>query len=149
MIFRMKFGDPWDDGHGVYAEVWFSTPDIKFLEEAEKEVQKQWGERFFEGFAHDPEEAWLRDEVWEALYEADFPIEVIFNTCDLEDEGYPWSLYSDILEFRDKGSHNNLSIECVVEMYIWLMNYNGARLTKIPDPFKTRGTTVGYGCFEF
>lgn len=148
MIFRMKFGDPWDDGHGTYVEVWFSTPDIKFLEEAEKEVQKQWGERFFEGFAHEPEEAWLRDEVWQALFEADFPVNTIFETCDIEEE-MPWKIYPDVLIFGARGNHNNLSIECVVEMYIWLMNYHGARLTKIPDPFKTRGTTVGYGCFEF
>ena len=149
MIYCLRFGDPYLDGHREYVEQWISTPDIKFLEYAEKEVKKQWGEDFFKGFAHEPDDAWVADEVWEALYEADFPIDVIFNTCDLEDEGYPWSLYSDILEFRDKGSHNNLSIECVVEMYIWLMNYNGARLTKINAPFENIDRTIGYGCFEF
>lgn len=148
MIYCLRFGDPYLDGHGVYVEQWVSTPDIKFLEHAEEEVKKQWGDDFFKGFAHDPDEAWISHEVWEALYEADFPIEVIFNTCDIEEE-MPWAAYQDILVFRDHGSHNNLSIECIVEMYIWLMNYNGARLTKINAPFGTINRTIGYGCFEF
>ena len=148
MIYCLRFGDPYFDGHGEYVEQWVSTPDIKFLEHAEEEVKKEWGEHFFKGFAHDPDEAWISHEVWEALYEADFPIEVIFNTCDIEEE-MPWAAYQDILVFRDHGSHNNLSIECIVEMYIWLMNYNGARLTKINAPFENIDRTIGYGCFEF
>ena len=80
-------------------------------------------------------------------FEFDFPFSEEY-LGDIEEE-MPWSVYKDILVFRDRGSHNNLSIECIVEMYIWLMNYNGARLTKINAPFENIDRTIGYGCFEF
>ena len=43
MIYCLRFGDPYLDGHGEYVEQWVSTPDIKFLEHAEEEIKKENG----------------------------------------------------------------------------------------------------------
>ena len=148
MIYCLRCGDGHGDGHGMDAEQWISTPEIIFLSQAEQRLRKQYGVEFFEGFAVEAEEAWVSDDVWDALYEADFPVEKIFELCDIEEE-LPWAAHRDLMVFKNVGNNVNLSIECIVEMYIWLVNYHGACIKTIPAPFTILTRHIGYGCFEF
>lgn len=145
MIFRVPFGDPSGDGHGETVEVWVSTPNAQFTKDALKSIRRQWGNDFFEGFAQDYMEPYLSPTVWEALEESDYPFEKVFDLC--ETAQYIWT---DIRKFSDfKYSDFEISIEGVIDMYLHLLNYHGAQLTKIDKPFEDLPIeTVGYGCFE-
>ena len=148
MILRMKFGDAYGDGHREYVQIWVSILSEQCIEAARFSIKAQWGNDFFDGFACEAEDAWLSDTVWEALYEADYPVDSIYQYCDVED-GLSAEAHHDLLAFKNECTDTYLSIDCVVDMFIHLMNYHGAQIQRIPAPFETLYYNIGYGCFEF
>lgn len=148
MICRMKFGDAYGDGHREYVQIWVSVLSEKCIEDAMSSIKTQWGDDFFDGFAHEAGDAWLSDTVWEALYEADYSVDSIYQYCDVEDD-LSAEAHHNLLAFKNECTDTYLSIDCIVDMFIHLMNYHGAQIQRIPAPFKTLYYNIGYGCFDF
>ena len=148
MIYCLKFGDPYGDGHKEYVQIWVSVLSEACIDAAIFSIKAQWGDDFFKGFAREPEDAWLSDTVWEALYEADYSVDSIYQYCDVEDN-LSAEAHHNLLAFKNECTDTYLSIDCVVDMFVHLMNYHGAQLQRIAAPFKTLYYNIGYGCFDF
>ena len=110
MIYRMKFGDAYGDGHREYVQIWVSVLSEKCIDAARFSIKAQWGNDFFDGFACEAEDAWLSDTVWEALYEADYPVDSIYQYCDVE-EDLSAEAHHDLLAFKNECTDTYLSID--------------------------------------
>lgn len=146
MIYKLAFGDASGDGHREFVNTWASCPDKKCFINAKENIKKIYGKNFFDGFAHDYEDDHLSSDVWQALYDAKYPIERFFDTSD-----YNWKdQYPEVITLLDiQNTDIMVWIDQVVDMYYWLLNYHGACLTKIATPFESLSTdNVGYGCFD-
>ena len=111
----------------------------KCIDAAMFSIKTQWGNDFFDGFASEAGDAWLSDTIWEALYEADYPVDSIYQYCDVEDD-LSAEAHHDLIAFKNECTDTYLSIDCVVDMFIHLMNYHGAQIERIPAPFGTSST---------
>ena len=144
MILRLVFGDFYGDGHGQWVEKWISCPDIKYIEDAKNAIKKQYGTDFFRGFANEYEEPYLSYNVCEALEESGYELERVFLLNDARSSDWP-----EIKTFTDIAKAAfNIDISSAVDMYIHLLNYNGANMTPIGPPFNIIDSEVGYGCFD-
>ena len=149
MIYRLSFGDPFGDGHGCYQDVYVSCPDKKFITDAVESIKNQYGKDFFQGFAHEYEEPFISYWVAEALSESSYDVERVFTLSGENPFYWPEiKKVEDLSETKD-GDNLPLPIQVIIDMYIHLLNYHGARITQINNPIETISTNgVGYGCFE-
>ena len=150
MKMYLPFGDWSGDGHCVCEKVLINAPSMEHLLEAQKRIKVQYGSLFFDNFANEYQDAVLGDEIWDALEDANYPIERLAKYDDIND----WVGIKSIQEGR--GYH--IGIEAVMDMFIWLLNAHGAQIIRLDEKedipmicnwncpgFKT----VGYGCFDY
>ena len=148
MIYRLSFGDPSGNGHGCYSEIYVSCPDKKSIETAIKSIEDQYGKGFFQGFAHDYEEPFISHWVAEALSESSYDVERVFTLSGESPIYWPEIKCVEDLSVDANGEIFPLPIQIIIDMYIHLLNYHGARMTRIDNPIDTLDTNgVGYGCF--
>lgn len=144
--FYIPFGDWSDDGHGKYEKILVQAPSMEHLLEVQNRIKDIYGKDFFEGFAQEYEESSFSETVWQALVDCNMPIDYleeehnIYNCKNLED-------------FLKINSNPYVSIDIVINAFIWLLKSHGAIIIQESDykmicnwtcpGFKT----VGYGCF--
>lgn len=152
MKMYIPFGDWSDDGHGKYDKVLVDAPSMTQLFNAQQAIKFEYGEHFFDGMADQYEEPHFSDDVWQALKDSNYPIERMWETEDWND----WSECNSIDEVLAVDACPSLSLNFVIDAFIWLLNWKGAEITRLDEkddiPMICNWTcngfeTVGYGCF--
>lgn len=153
MKMYLPFGDYSGEGHKQWDKVLIEAPSMEHLLEAQKKIKAKYGENFFEGFATEWEEPTLTGKIWNALIVEGYPISKLIEKDDVNDwSGLEW------YEFALKYLPTNpfVSIEFVIDAFIWLLNKFGAEIICLDEtediPMICNWTcqgfkTVGYGCF--
>ena len=152
MKMYLPFGDWSDDGHGKWDKVLIDAPSMERLLNAQKKIKAIYGEHFFNGMADKYEEPHFSEDIWQALKDSNYPIERMRETEDWND----WSDCKSIDEVLAVDEYPSLSIGFVMDAFIWLLNWQGAEITRLDAkediPMICNWTcpgfeTVGYGCF--
>ena len=152
MKMYLPFGDWSDDGHGKWDKVLIDAPSMEHLLNAQKKIKAIYGDHFFDGMADQYEEPHFSEDVWQALKDSNYPIERMWETEDWND----WSDCNSIDEVLAEDEYPSLSISFIMDVFIWLLNWQGAEITRLDSkddiPMICNWTcdgfeTVGYGCF--
>lgn len=152
MKMYLPFGDWSDDGHGKWDKVLIDAPSMEHLLNAQKKIKAIYGDHFFDGMADQYEEPHFSEDVWQALKDSNYPIERMWETEDWND----WSDCNSIDEVLSADECPSLSISFIMDVFIWLLNWQGAEITRLDSkddiPMICNWTcngfeTVGYGCF--
>lgn len=152
MKMYLPFGDWSDDGHGKWDKVLIDAPSMEHLLNAQKKIKAIYGEHFFDGMADQYEEPHFSEDIWQALKDSNYPIERMWETEDWND----WSECNSIDEVLAVDACPSLSLNFVIDAFIWLLNWKGAEITRLDAkddiPMICNWTcngfeTVGYGCF--
>ena len=152
MKMYLPFGDWSDDGHGKWDKVLIDAPSMEHLLNAQKKIKAIYGDHFFDGMADQYEEPHFSEDVWQALKDSNYPIERMWETEDWND----WSDCNSIDEVLATDEYPSLSISFIMDVFIWLLNWQGAEITRLDSkddiPMICNWTcngfeTVGYGCF--
>lgn len=152
MKMYLPFGDWSDDGHGKWDKLLIDAPSMEHLLNAQKKIKAIYGDHFFDGMADQYEEPHFSEDVWQALKDSNYPIERMWETEDWND----WSDCNSIDEVLSADECPSLSISFIMDVFIWLLNWQGAEITRLDSkddiPMICNWTcngfeTVGYGCF--
>lgn len=152
MKMYLPFGDWSDDGHGKWDKLLIDAPSMEHLLNAQKKIKAIYGDHFFDGMADQYEEPHFSEDVWQALKDSNYPIERMWETEDWND----WSDCNSIDEVLAADEYPSLSISFIMDVFIWLLNWQGAEITRLDSkddiPMICNWTcsgfeTVGYGCF--
>lgn len=152
MKMYLPFGDWSDDGHGKWDKLLIDAPSMEHLLNAQKKIKAIYGDHFFNGMADHYEEPHFSEDVWQALKDSNYPIERMWETEDWND----WSDCNSIDEVLAADECPSLSIGFIMDVFIWLLNWQGAEITRLDSkddiPMICNWTcngfeTVGYGCF--
>lgn len=152
MKMYLPFGDWSDDGHGKWDKLLIDAPSMEHLLNAQKKIKAIYGDHFFNGMADHYEEPHFSEDVWQALKDSNYPIERMWETEDWND----WSDCNSIDEVLAADEYPSLSISFIMDVFIWLLNWQGAEITRLDSkddiPMICNWTcsgfeTVGYGCF--
>ena len=153
MKMYLPFGDWSGDGHHQYEKVLIEAPSMEVLLEAQKKITAKYGEYFFENFANDYQESYLRTEHWQALIDTNYPISRFIETEEVND----WSGCMSFEEVLNIDPNPCLSLEFIIDAFIWLLNTADANIIRLDKaeeiPTINNWTcpgfeTVGYGCFD-
>lgn len=152
MKMYLPFGDWSDDGHGKWDKVLIDAPSMEHLLNAQKKIKAIYGDHFFDGMAEHYEEPHFSEDIWQALKDSNYPIERMWETEDWND----WSDCNSIDEVLAEDEYPSLSLNFIMDAFIWLLNWQGAEITRLDSkddiPMICNWTcngfeTVGYGCF--
>lgn len=152
MKMYLPFGDWSDDGHGKWDKVLIDAPSMEHLLNAQKKIKAIYGDHFFDGMADQYEEPHFSEDIWQALKDSNYPIERMWETEDWND----WSDCNSIDEVLAEDEYPSLSLNFIMDAFIWLLNWQGAEITRLDSkddiPMICNWTcegfeTVGYGCF--
>lgn len=152
MKMYLPFGDWSDDGHGKWDKVLIDAPSMEHLLNAQKKIKAIYGDHFFDGMADQYEEPHFSEDIWQALKDSNYPIERMWETEDWND----WSECNSIDEVLAVDACPSLSLNFIMDAFIWLLNWQGAEITRLDAkddiPMICNWTcngfeTVGYGCF--
>ena len=149
MKMYLPFGDWSGDGHCVYEKILIDAPSMEHLLEAQKKIKEKYGSMFFKNFANEYQDATLGDEIWDALEEAQYPVERLAKYDDIND----WEDAKSVQEARGY----LIGIAAVIDTFVWLLNWYGAQITRLDEdeiPMICNWTchefeTVGYGCYDY
>ena len=150
MKMYLPFGDWSDDGHGKYKQVLIEAPSMEHLFNAQKIIKEKYGQDFFRDMAEKYEEPHFTLRVWHALMDADYPIDRFIKVEEVND----WEGMTSFEEVLEEDHNPILSINFVIDAFIWLLNAHGAEIIPSDEdiPMICNWTcrdfeTVGYGCF--
>lgn len=152
MKMYLPFGDWSDDGHGKWDKLLIDAPSMEHLLNAQKKIKAIYGDHFFDGMADQYEEPHFSEDIWQALKDSNYPIERMWETEDWND----WSNCNSIDEVLAEDEYPSLSLNFIMDAFIWLLNWQGAEITRLDSkddiPMICNWTcegfeTVGYGCF--
>lgn len=152
MKMYLPFGDWSDDGHGKWDKLLIDAPSMEHLLNAQKKIKAIYGDHFFDGMAEHYEEPHFSEDIWQALKDSNYPIERMWETEDWND----WSDCNSIDEVLAEDEYPSLSLNFIMDAFIWLLNWQGAEITRLDSkddiPMICNWTcngfeTVGYGCF--
>lgn len=152
MKMYLPFGDWSDDGHGRYVKVLIDAPSMEHLLNAQDRIRDWYGKSFFDEFADDYNEPCLGEAVWDALIVTHYPIDRFIELEDMND----WKKCRSLEEVLQLDECPYVSLEFVIDAFIWLLNAYGAQITRLDANeeipmicnWTCRGfETVGYGCF--
>lgn len=152
MKMYLPFGDWSDDGHGKYEKVLIEAPSMEHLLRAQMALKEQYGADFFRGYADNYEESYLSETIWQAIIESGYPVERVAVVEDSND----WESCASIEEFLRDDPNPCISLDFVIDSFIWLLNWKGAEILRLDAdkgiPMICNWTchgfeTVGYGCF--
>lgn len=146
--FYFHFGDYYNDGHGCYKTICVETPKSK------AEIQAIINKVDFMhpainnpigGLANTYCEPHFDSAVWIDIIEKGYPYERFMNNQD--DCGF--EQYSGWEDLSNKCSLLDIvvTIETVVDVYLFLLNHYGAELTVLIDDTEHFSFEYGYGCF--
>ena len=145
MLMYLVFGDPSGDGHCQTDRILVEAPSMEHVYQAKKLIQEEFGKDFFDGMAHDYGDSSFSQEVWEALFVTEYPLEYLEKVVDYDLDGI-----TSVKEFSETEEADYLNLDVVMDAYIWLLNWAGAKITKadpsleIPEIW----SHVGYGCYD-
>ena len=153
MKMYLPFGDWSHDGHGQYEKVLIDAPSMEHLLKAQKQITEKYDRFFWQGFADEYEDATITEDIEKALIETNYPIERFKESMD--DSRYEeFTSLKEIFESEEWESY--VTLDLVIDAFIWLLNAYGAEITRLDDkddiPMICNWTchgfeTVGYGCF--
>jgi hypothetical protein len=146
--FNFHFGDYYNDGHGQYGTVYASSP--KTYEEIQAIVQRSDFKfpafnNFYGGLATQYDEPHIGEVSWDEIIEMGYPYERFLDKIDdiTYDKYDGW----DALKDAENLSEIVVTIELVMDIYIFALNLLGAELT-VEEPERNEFTfDYGYGCF--
>ena len=149
MKMYLPFGDWSGDGHCIYEKILIDAPSMEHLLEAQKKIKEKYGSMFFKNYANKYQNATLGDEIWDALEEAQYPVERLAQYDDIND----WKDTKSMQEARGY----LIGIAAVIDTFIWLLNWYGAQITRLDEdeiPMICNWTchgfeTAGYGCYDY
>ena len=146
--FNFHFGDYYNDGHGQYETIHASSP--KTYEEIQAIIQRadfkfSAFNNFYGGLAVQYEEPHIGEVAWDEIIEMGYPYERFLEKID--DNTYDKYDGWDALKNTENLSEIVVTIELVMDIYIFVLNLFGAELT-VEDPERNEFTfEYGYGCF--
>lgn len=152
MKMYIPFGDWSDDGHGKYRTILVDAPSMEHLLTAQDRIRDQYGKSFFDQFADQYNKPCFGEAVWDALIATEYPIDRMIELEDTND----WDGCKNIKEVLEIDNNPWVSLEFVIDAFIWLLNAHGAQITRLDAKddipmicnWTCRGfETVGYGCF--
>ena len=150
----IPFGDWSEDGHGKYEKVLVDAPSMELLRDAQEKIQQKYGENFFDNFASKYEEPYLSEDIWKALIDTKYPVDKIIGEVEIDtDESFTLSDIDSIEKILSLDNNPLVSLNFVINIFIWLLNAYGARIERCEDypmicNWSCKGfKTVGYGCF--
>lgn len=153
MKMYLPFGDWSGDGHGRYEKCLIDAPSMEHLLNIQKQIKIKYGQSFFEDMAGDYEKPFLSEQNWQALIDTNYPIERFQKKENINN----WDDYSSLQEVLKEDDCPMVSLDFVIDAFIWLLNAFGAEIIMCeeenPIPMICNWTcpgfkTVGYGCFE-
>lgn len=153
MKMYLPFGDWSDDGHGYYEKVLIDAPSMEHLLLAQQKIKNIYGKDFFKGFADKYQEPYFSDKIWESLIDTKYPL----NRIAKVDSTYDYTDLNTIEDFLKEEPKPYISIDLVIDAFIYLLNSFGAQITILDEieniPMICNWTcdgfeTVGYGCFD-
>ena len=152
MKMYIPFGDWSNDGHGRYEKILVDAPSMNHLLEAQVKIKTIYGKFFFRGMADSYDEPYFEEEIWQALIDTNYPIE---QFKEKQDNSY-WEECQTLQEVLALEENPVVTLDFVVDAFIWLLNAFGAEITQLDDeekiPMICNWTCdgfedVGYGCF--
>ncbi len=152
MKMYIPFGDWANDGHGKYEKILVDAPSMNHLLEAQAKIKTIYGKFFFRGMADSYDEPYFEEEIWQALIDTNYPIE---QFKEKQDNSY-WEECQTLQEVLALEENPAVTLDFVVDAFIWLLNAFGAEITQLDDeekiPMICNWTChgfedVGYGCF--
>lgn len=150
MKMYLPFGDWSDDGHGKYKNILIEAPSMEHLLNAQTRIKEKYGKCFFQGMAHDYEKSNFTPEVWQALLDTNYPIDRFVVVEDTNE----WDGMTSMEEVLAADPNPYLSLDFVIDAFIWLLNAYGAEIVPSDEDIPTICNwtchgfeTVGYGCF--
>lgn len=156
MKMYLPFGDWSDDGHGKYEKVLIDAPSMQRLRDAQIKLEEKYGKDFWNEYAEDYGESVIGETVQTALIEAGYPLERFSKAVD--DVRFDnFSCLAELFQSRfwNEEQEGYVTLEAVIDTFIWLLNDNGAEITRLVEDVPTICNwtchgfeTVGYGCFE-
>ncbi len=153
MQFYIPFGDWSRDGHGQDEEILVEAESMEKLLEAEKQIKKEYGEDFFQGYAADYDIPKLSSVCWQALIDNNYPIEQFKENIYLNEEED--KIVNSVEDYLNKiDSDPYVDLDFVIDSFIWLLNQYKAGIEIIDAPPQINNwtcggfETVGYGCFS-
>ena len=152
MRFYIPFGDWSGDGHKRYEKVLVEAESMEKLLEAEKQIKKEYGENFFQGYAESYDNPKLSSTCWQALIDNNMPISLLEEYDELND----WTGFSTLKEALEEDSNPYVDLDFVITSFIFLLNQYGAGIMVLNEPYIPEINnwtcpgfkTVGYGCFS-
>ena len=157
MKMYLPFGDWSDDGHGKYEKILIEAPNMQFLRDAQIKIEERYGKHFWSGFADEYEDSTISEDVQQALIDSGYPIRRFIKMMDdirFEKFYSLEELFNS--SFWDEEQEGYVTLDLVIDAFIWLLNDNGAFITRLDAeeeiPMICNWTcngfeTVGYGCF--
>lgn len=153
MKMYLPFGDWSDDGHGKCKYVLIEAPSMEGLRNAQIQIEEQYGKEFWHEFAGDYDDSTISEAIEKALIATGYPAERFAESMD--DSTYDeYATLEDI--FNSDYYESYVTLDLVIDAFIWLLNAYGAQIIKVDDyekiPTICNWTcpgfrTVGYGCF--
>ena len=152
MKMYLPFGDWSDDGHGKYEKYLIEAPSMEHLLVAQIKIKTKYGYDFFRHMANDYDNSSFGKEVWQALIDTNYPVERMREKEDVN----TWDKCKSIQEVLELDSNPYLSLDFIVDAFIWLLNAHGAEIKVLDEhdsiPMICNWTcpgfeTIGYGCF--
>lgn len=131
-IYAIHFGDYYNDGHGRYSTIYFTTSNIQKVYEAQEEIINK-----NICLAKEYEETSINEEAKEALKETGFTLEQLLEN----DIGQNYESLDEAF------LRNSFLIEEIQAMYLHLLRAYGADIEKYDCPIINLDTSAGYGCF--
>ena len=129
MQFFIPFGDWSNDGHGRYETVLVEAPSMEHLLNAQNKIKEKYGKYFFSSFANDYGEAYVGEEVWQALIDTEYPIERFRETQD----DIAWDKCNSIAEAIvialkvDPGGKTSVKVQFLVCMLVAVLKLLGSK----------------------
>ena len=152
MKMYLPFGDWSHDGHGQYEKILISAPSMDNLLNAQQKIKDKYGKFFFQHFATEYMDSSIGDDIWQALEDTGYLVERLIEKDEVND----WTGVKSLAEIREYDESPSLSLDVIIDMFIWLLNYFGAEIVRLDlreeIPMINNWTcsgfeTVGYGCF--
>lgn len=151
MIMYMDFGDYSGDGHCCKERILIDAPTKEHILNAQQFIKDEFGADLFEGMATEYEEPHFSHVVWDCLLYTKYPMERLEDNLD----GYNLDGLDSLEEFLRLEPNPYVNIKFVIDAFIWILNWGGARITKLDDSYdipcinwEWGFETVGYGCFD-
>lgn len=143
--FYMVFGDYFHDGHGCYKQILVYAESQDKVLMAEANLEAKYPDLYYQ-MAHDYQDSSFGPLVWQALKDTEYPA----HNFAVYDDNNDWEDVFTIDQLLEIDPNPQFSIDVIIDVYIWLLNSEGAGIIYAPEEIPTlwQLKSPGYGCWE-